>query len=245
MEPKDTSYDDRQSARIIRRALELQKDEGAAGHGHAGLSLEDLEAIGRESGIGPDFIRRAALELASEEPNGGARLARSFLGHPIRSKTTVPSARAAKATLEELLVSLASITGDMGSGSIVGQTLTWNSDAAIAVRSGRSLSVIVRPASSGTEVCVESNIGGTAGGLFGGLMGGLGLGAGLGVGMGIGIGLLGSLAFTLVVPIGFLAASWLLARGIFSLVFRHRRRRDGRIAERIRQLLDREVTVGQ
>ncbi len=53
---------------------------------------------------------------------------------------------------------------------------------------------------------------GVAGGLYGGIVGGCGLGIGLAVGLGVGVGALGSLAFSLLFPVGALSGTYALAR---------------------------------
>ncbi len=239
MDAAEHRYDDQESARIIRRALEIQRTERTAGGTGAGLTLPELEGIARESGIDPELIRRAAHELSAESVGRPGAPARLFFGGPIRL-TAAASLRSevSPEMLESLLVPLPTITGDAGTGSVVGRTLMWASDTLVALRSGRSLSVTVHPIAGGTEVRVEENLSGVAGGLFGGIAGGLGLGGGLGIGLGVGIAVLGSPIFAALVPIAVLAGAWQLARSIFALVRRYRKRRAARILETIRAALE-------
>ena len=237
MDPVEHRYDDQESARIIKRALEIQQTERPGEGGASGLSLTELEGIARESGIDPELIRRAAHELSAESAGRPGTAARLFFGGPIRSAAAASlRSEVSPELLESLLVPLPTITGDAGTGSVVGRTLMWNSDTLAAMRNGRSLSITVRPRAGGTEVRVEDNLSGIAGGLFGGIVGGMGLGGGLG--LGLGIGLLGSPLFAALVPIGVFAGAWLLARRIFALVRRYRKRREARILETIRTALE-------
>jgi len=239
MDPVERRYDDQESARIIKRALEIQQTERPGEGTASGLSLTELEGIARESGIDPELVRRAAHELSAESGGRPGAAARLFVGGPIRSAATVSlRSSVSPEVLESLLVPLPTITGDAGTGSVVGRTLMWASDTLTAMRNGRSLSITVRPRAGGTEIRVEENLSGMAGGLFGGIVGGLGLGGGLGIGIGVGIAVLGSPLFAALVPIGVLAGAWQLARGIFALVRRYRKRREARILETIRSALE-------
>lgn len=233
-------YDDEQSARIIWRALELQKSECGEESGDPGMSLTELEAIGRGTGIEPHLIRRAADEISDETPPPFQGLAHTLFGTPTRGvAVSHASVRVNRESMEALLVLLPSITGDGGYGSIAMQSLVWNSDTITAMRTGRNLSVIVQPVPRGMEVRLESNFGALAGGLFGGVVGGLGLGGGLGVGFGVGLSVLGSVLFTALVPIGMIVGSWFLSRWVLSAIARYRARRDNQIVGTIRRTLER------
>ena len=220
MENSEPSFNEKDAARVIERALEIQKREGRDS-GEPRLTLSDLEKIGRESGITTDLIRRAASEIAS---GGRPRAISDVLvgGRPLvelRSETgRVPS----QTDLQSLIFALPAITGDSGTGTPVGHALVWTSDEATRRRSGRTLSVALGPTPQGSEVRITENLTSIAAGLFAGLIGGLGVGAGLGAGIGGGLEGLGSPVAAVLIPIVTLGGSWLLARGIFRAVLRHR-----------------------
>src|SRR5450830_1774255 len=71
-------YNDKEVARIIKQASELQQSD-APGESASGLSLAELEQIAREAGIDPAMVRRAAVDLDAQVSVG--RPSR-FLGAP-------------------------------------------------------------------------------------------------------------------------------------------------------------------
>src|ERR1041384_4706622 len=77
--PEARSYRDEDVARLLHRASALdrkrQQDAGS------GLSLAEVEAIARESGIDPGLVRQAARDLEAEQSSG---FSRRFLGAPAR-----------------------------------------------------------------------------------------------------------------------------------------------------------------
>jgi hypothetical protein len=79
-------YSDSEVTRIFERAAEAQVEHGAQrGLVHAeGMSLEQLQEIGREAGISAEAIARAARELHREQAS-----TRTFMGLPIGVGLTV------------------------------------------------------------------------------------------------------------------------------------------------------------
>lgn len=230
MDSENRRYSDREAAAIIRRALEIQRREGAAGP-QSGTSLDDIQAVGKEVGLTPELIQRAAREL--REGRGSAA------GHAFLGETTKPSAaatvprRISKAELERLLVELPTITDSQGSGSAGDAVLTWQTSPVLAQQSGIETTILVSVRGGHTEIQARENLNNAAGGLFGGLGGGLGLGAGIGVGFGVGFGVLGSALFAAVFPIGAVLGAYLLARSIFVGVARARKRKLAEITQAI------------
>lgn len=79
MEPTDRTYSEHEVAEVVALAVERQRaaerraEEGGAAGGHAGggaagLTLAEIEAVGRGAGIDPAHLRAAAAEVAA----GGA-----------------------------------------------------------------------------------------------------------------------------------------------------------------------------
>ena len=76
--PRKRLYTEKDFSAILRRATELQRSAGV--DNAPGLSLDELEQVAEDVGIGPDFVRRAALEMDEGQPDKGDRL----LGGPIQ-----------------------------------------------------------------------------------------------------------------------------------------------------------------
>jgi hypothetical protein len=100
----------------------------------------------------------------------------------------------------------------MGHPSLMGRTLTWQSEDNSKTR---TLQVSVTVLRGETQISLEERYGNLAGVLFGGIMGGGGTGIGLGVGFGVGLGALGSVAFATLFPIGVMGAAYALSRSIY------------------------------
>ncbi|MBT8399690.1 MAG: hypothetical protein KJO98_04380, partial [Rhodothermia bacterium] len=62
-------YTEKEFGNVLRRASELQQEEGASAA--PGLTLNELQHVAKEAGIDPDFVRRAAAELDQEPPEKG------------------------------------------------------------------------------------------------------------------------------------------------------------------------------
>lgn len=62
-------YDEHEIARVIERAAELQEaDAERSRRAERGLTLEELERVGRETGLDPAYIRAAAAEADAPGP---------------------------------------------------------------------------------------------------------------------------------------------------------------------------------
>jgi hypothetical protein len=224
----DSRYTDKETAAIIRRALELQRDRtGDAASG--ALHLDEIQRIGADVGIPPDLIQRAAEELRERRSDFSASL---WLGaRSIQAREDQAPAPADGKALSDLVAVIEDAAGLEGGGRVTGGILQWRS------RMGM-VRVSVKPAAGNTVTArAEMHIYPAAAGLFPGIMGGLGLGAGLGVGLGVGIAVLGSTLFSVLVPVGALALSWLLARSIYRRVARSAAGRARKIVAEIRRSL--------
>jgi hypothetical protein len=191
--------------------------------------MEEIQKIGADVGIPADLIKQAAEELRdrlsdfSSSPWLGAR--------SIQVREDAAPALADGRALSDLFAVIEDAAWLDGGGRVTGGILHWRS------RMGM-VRVTVKPAADKTlTMRAEMHIYPAAAGLFPGIMGGVGLGAGLGVGLGVGIAVLGSPLFCIVVPVGALALSWLLARSIYRRVARSAAGRARRIVAAIRGAL--------
>lgn len=92
-------FTDREVALVLRRASEIEESAGEDAGPASGLSLAELEEIGREVGISADSLRRAVAVL-----DEGTPLASRLAGAPLvqRSVHAVP-ARIDEATVRQLI----------------------------------------------------------------------------------------------------------------------------------------------
>jgi hypothetical protein len=82
--PSDRRYSDHEIAAIFKQAAEAQHAARAGETSGDGLTLAELQAIGAESGIAPEYIARAAAR--AEQTRAPAT---TFLGQPITAGRTV------------------------------------------------------------------------------------------------------------------------------------------------------------
>ncbi len=208
-------YTDEEVKRLLTRASELETQGTSLPAKIDGPTLTDLEAIASEAGIDPALVRRAARELDS--PSGGVTLfapqSSVFLGAPtvFELERTVYG-EVSSSVLERLVTHIQRAADGMGHPSLLGKTLTWQSQDASKTR---ILQVSVSVGRGETRLSIEERYGNLAGALFGGIVGGGGTGIGVGVGLGVGLGALGSAAFAILFPIGVMGGAWALARAIF------------------------------
>jgi hypothetical protein len=78
-------YDDAEVAAIFERASEAQARGLAPAPSREGMTLAELQEIGREVGLSPDAIALAARRLE----HGGSRVSRRILGLPLGVEHTV------------------------------------------------------------------------------------------------------------------------------------------------------------
>jgi hypothetical protein len=215
---------------LLKRAVELQSREGVTSlSGPQGFSLTELEEIAAEAGIAPIHLRRAAAELESHRATSGDWTWAT--GEPVTlvRERIVPGELPAEA-FEALVAEIQTGAGARGQPSLVGRTLTWQTDTPTR---DRSLHVVVAARDGETRIHIEERLHQLAGGLFGGLMGGVGGGVGVGVGMGVGLGALGSVLFATLFPVGVVGLSFVAARQAFSAVSRRRQRVLDGLVERL------------
>lgn len=206
---EDKRYSDKEVRTIIDYAMRAERQLQPGQIPSEGLTPAEIESVGLGVGIRPEQIRWAINEL---ETRHSARISRALLGNPVLCSYV--------------------------------ETL----DLTLSAEAVKDSLVEIRSVSSGCEVDLSAEgerlrlrvidrLYPFAGGLFGGLIGGLGLGVGLGVGIGVGVGVLGSPLFAALVPIGCIAAGYVLARSIFGRIFRSKRLRLLSFVGQIRSIL--------
>lgn len=130
-------YDDKQIAAIFRAAAEAQQNPPHDVPRDEGLTLADLQAIGREVGIPSDAVERAAQAL-------DVRLdatSRTFLGLPIGVARTVNlNRRLTDAEWERLVVQLREVFNARGRTRIDGSLRQWTNG---------NLQVLLEPTETG------------------------------------------------------------------------------------------------
>ena len=219
-------YNDKEVARIIKQASELQQSD-APGESASGLSLAELEQIAREAGIDPAMVRRAAVDLDAQVSVG--RPSR-FLGAPssLALERTIDG-EVSPDEYDALVAEIQRAVGGMGSASLLGRSLQWTSAGGGRHRvSTRTVQVTVAPKNGRTTIRIEEPVGQLAGGLFLSFMGGIGMGLMPLVGGGggyLGMSVAGP-GFAITVAIAacgaFLGGTYLLARTIFNRIVSRR-----------------------
>lgn len=91
----DRRYDDDEVAAIFQKAAENPEGRSLPSPHSDGMTLAELQEIGREAGIAPEAVARAAQSLAIRAPSD----ARTFLGMPMEVGRTIELGR--KLTDEE------------------------------------------------------------------------------------------------------------------------------------------------
>jgi hypothetical protein len=229
------SYSEREMKQIIEHALKMQQKTKTPRVPTDEHSLSDIIEISRDLGISEEMIRQAAHDLDSGKRQS---LAKKLLGDDLQqTHRLVLDYPAEMEKLEQLAVELSKITRISGNVSMIGKTLLWQSDYKARQEQSWNLSISVSVKKEKTIIEIENQNTMLAGGLFGGLGGGVGLGAGFGVGLGVGLGALGSAAFSILFPIGVLCGSLAMARKIFVLVSKHRRKKLDQILNKIKEVL--------
>jgi hypothetical protein len=168
-QPGERTYSEKQVAEILQRAARLER--GRALQSPA-LSLAEIEAIARESGLDPAMVRLAArsLDASQSERSTAARL----MGAPVQR--TIERVIDGELTLEHHEGLVADLRGAVSGSarrpthvSSVGRTLTLSGMSGAAM-----VELSLTPRGGKTYLRIDVSNRQAAGGLFGGLMGGLG-----------------------------------------------------------------------
>lgn len=236
--PSTRRYTDEEIRHLLKRASEIERQGTSLPARVAGPTLADLESIASEAGINPEAVRKAAQELES----GGTYLpslahrGSGFMGAPLSIELErVVDGEASNDVLESLMPLIQGAADGVGHPSLMGRTLTWQSEDASKTR---VLQISVRATRTRTRIVVSERYGNLAGGLFGGIIGGVGGGVGMGVGLGVGLGALGSALFATVFPLGIITGSYFIARAIFKSTVQGRMRALTRLIEDLRRAVE-------
>lgn len=139
MTTPDRRYDDKEIAAIFRAAAEAPLTQGPQREvpREEGLTLADLQAIGREVGIAPEAVEQAAQAL---DAHRGAA-SRTFLGLPIGVARTVNlNRRLTDEEWERLVVQLRDVFNARG---------TTRSDGSLRQWTNGNLQVLLEPTETG------------------------------------------------------------------------------------------------
>ncbi|MFP3948069.1 MAG: hypothetical protein ACLFWG_05015 [Longimicrobiales bacterium] len=161
MSTSERRYSDEEVQEIFERATELQKQRGRSEGSKEGLTLPEIQEIGREVGVSPDRIESAARSLDLPAPSSAAR--KRFFGLPVGVERAVPLPR--PLTDEEwdrLVVDLRDTFDARGKVREEGRFRDW--------RNG-NLQALLEPTGSGERLRLRTEKGGAKPGI--------GVGAGL------------------------------------------------------------------
>jgi len=226
-------YGDKEMAKLLKRATELQQEEGTPGLPSSGLSLQELEEVAAEAGIDPRYLRRAAAELASggREAEGWEKLT----GEPLTlvQELVVPGELPAEG-FERVLGVIQRTCAEHGRPTLMGRTLTWQGENP---SKSRTMMVTVSVRKGETHIRAEERLHQMAGGLYGPM---LGVGSGVGVGLGVpfGMAVLGSTFLAVAFPLATVGLAYTGARLIYGSIAKKR----NAVVARLVDALAREVT---
>src|SRR5687768_4485025 len=85
----DRRFNEAEVDAIFKRATETQQARGRQLSSGDGMTLAELQEIGREAGIAPELVRQAALSIQQ----AGTASSRRFLGIPVGVSRTVDLGR--------------------------------------------------------------------------------------------------------------------------------------------------------
>jgi hypothetical protein len=229
--PSERKYSDEEVALIIKRAAELQQTEQAANDPGNALSLSEIEQIGRETGIDPVLVRRAALGL--DRPHQTNRPS-PWLGAPTHVVfERVVDGEIPVEEFEVLIDETRRTFGDVGLSSVIGRSLAWSSSGSARRRaSGRQVQVTAVVRSGTTTIRVEEEYRNLAGGLLGGMVGGGGGGT-TGLTVGASMAAFHSPALSAALWVTVVGGFYTLARTIYSNIVSKRERELSALADRL------------
>lgn len=212
-------YDEKEMRRLLKRATELQQEEGATAPHSGGMSLAELEEIAAEAGIDPRHLRRAAGELSSGGgvPSGWEKVTGDQL--TLVHETVVPGELSPDG-FERVASAIQRAAGEQGQPSLMGRTLTWQAETP---GKSRRMLVTVGVRNGETHIRAEERLHQLASGLFAGTTIGGGVGLGVGVGLPVAIEVVGSMLLAFAMPVAAVGLAYMTARQIFGVVVRRRR----------------------
>ncbi len=220
-------YTDKEVARIIKDASELQQVETAPESASVGLSLAELESVAREAGLDPALVRRAAANLDTRvsdvKPSRFFGAPRTLvLERTIDGEVPVDEYEMLALTIQRTL-------GGLGTASTFGRTMQWTTAPSGRRRgSMRVVQVTITPRNGVTTIRIEEPLQQVAIALFVGSMGGVGMGLMPLIGVGAGtlgasaIGPGGAVAFAVAGVATFIGGLYGAARFAFGRIVRAR-----------------------
>lgn len=151
----DRRYNDDEIAEIFRKASEGPQGTSLQRAGEDGLTLAQLQDIGREVGIAPEAVDRAARSL-DVRPRAGSR---TFLGLPIGVQRTVElGRRLSEEEWERLVVELREVFAARGTVSGSGSFRQWTNGNLQALleptATGQRLRMLTTKGSAGMSIVV-------------------------------------------------------------------------------------------
>lgn len=164
----DRRYDDDEVAEIFAKAAEGPQAPSLQPPRDEGMTLAELQEIGREAGISPEAVERAARSLAVR-PQGGSR---SFFGLPIGVERSISlDRRLTEAEWEQLVVELREVFHARGVVSASGSFRQWTNG---------NLQALLEPTAKGHRLRI-STVKGSARAMTIGGVAMLGVGAVMGI----------------------------------------------------------------
>ncbi|CAN5549744.1 hypothetical protein BH23BAC4_BH23BAC4_08490 [soil metagenome] len=156
MPDRQPRYSEKDAQAIFARAADKQRREAP---GPDGLSLSELEEIGRVAGLDPALIRTAAAELSTVETSPPAK----FLGQEIEAiaERIVPG-EISDEMWGRMISELRRNAGNSGVAGGFGRTREWVSTAS---RTEAPLIATLTPVDGGTRITVEQSFGSQTNGL--------------------------------------------------------------------------------
>lgn len=234
--PDQQRYGDKEIAKILKRASQLQRAEPARPD-PSGLSLAELEDVALEAGIDVANIRRAAAELG--RPIDGS-LGAKLLGAPLALRLERVLTGELPADAFDLLVPiLQTSTNGTGQASQVGNSLTWSSSGGnnsrrlqvlVAARNGET---VIRLEESSADVALALHLGIGSGSLGGAVPGGMAVAGAAGALAGLGAG------------IGIFGAAYALSRYLYARTTNKRRHRMEDMFEQLVEQVTRSIATVQ
>lgn len=231
-------YDEKEVARILKRATEIRREKrpGSREEEGDGLTLQELEEIAAEAGIDVAHLRQAALEVDLDPPDSGwARVAGAELTVTAQAEV---EGELTEEGFQQVVATLQSTLKEPGHPSLMARILTWRNE--VAKSGGRSTMVSVACRGGRTTVRVEENLQQVAGAFHGGITAGGGMGIGMGFGLPMALAT-GSVLLGVAFPLGVIGAGYVISRGSYRIYVDRRRRAVAHLLGRLVDTVEAEV----
>ena len=212
-------FTDQDVAVILRRASEL--DRGSHDTGGRGLSLQDLQDIGREVGIDPEVVRRAASEVSRRER---VHLDALFGATPVHRQLRAVAGELGREELTELVRVVDARVPAQGTVAEALGTIRWNSSERFLSRQ-----VSFEPSTEDTLIRVEERFPDRVRAMLHAIPAAYGLVFGLALGLKLVGGLVAGAAFSAVLA----AMGWTAGRPIWNVLAGRSRRRVEALADEL------------